>query len=303
MKKRLLTKDYERIVLESFIIPQSDWYKYYLNLIESNYQYNTDIAEQIEQVLNKWIEFYKSKVYGGLVPIENENGKIEYVDINQIFEVDENGKKTAINLEETLFPFQLELEGVIHTKSMNRRYFEKQIETIGTIKDAISLKNNLIEFENNLPEPIRKYFKENPMPEGFELIDLQKRVEIIGQVPELLKQQKEALQNIINENNQDDPRKYTIEQYSLAYIFDCNIIGESIPYGSKTELEKIGKKRNIGEYSPNTFYKRVSWILKNHQLNSETDLVKIAGENWKEIILELSKYPEELQKYLQSKQL
>lgn len=102
---------------------------------------------------------------------------------------------------------------------------------------------------------------------------------------------------------EQEPRKYTIEQYSLAYIFDCNSIGESIPYGSKQELEKIGKHRNIGNYSPNTFYKRVTWILRNHELNSKTNLVKIAGEDWKEILFELTKHPEELKKYLQSKQL
>jgi hypothetical protein len=223
MNKRLLTKDYKRIVLDSFNIPKSDWYKYYLNLVESNYQYNTDIIEQLIEILNEFVEINKSEVYGGLVPVENKNGKIEYVDINQTFEVDENGNKTPFNLEEPLFPFQ--------------------IKTIGIIKDAISLKNNLIEYENKLPEPIRKYFKENPMPEGFDFSDLKKRVEIISQIPELLKQHKEALQKIINEKNQDETRKLISEHYALAYIFDCHSIGESIPYGSKTKLEEIGNKR------------------------------------------------------------
>ncbi|WP_339715303.1 hypothetical protein [Cyclobacterium amurskyense] len=304
MKRRLLTKDYQRIVLESFIMPSDDWHKYYLNLIETNYQYNTDIIEQIETILNQWIEFYESKVYGELVPFKNENGKIEYVGINQIFGVDENGNKTPINMDNTFYPFQIKIEGVIHDKSMNRYFFDEQIKIIGTIKDAITLKNNLIEFEKKLPEPIRSYFKENPMPEGFELSDLEKRVEIIGQIPELLKEQKEKLQNIINENNKEEPRKYTIQQYSLAYIFDCNSIGESIPYGSKTELEKIGRKRNIGKYSPNTFYKAINKIFKEDEdLNIEKNLVEIAGEDWKAVLIELTKYPEELKKYLQSKQL
>jgi hypothetical protein len=38
-------------------------------------------------------------------------------------------------------------------------------------------------------------------------------------------------------------------------------------------------------------------------LNVEQNLVEIAGEDWKEILFELTKYPEELKKYLQSKQL
>jgi hypothetical protein len=100
------------------------------------------------------------------------------------------------------------------------------------------------------------------------------------------------------------PRKYRGEHYALAFIFDCNSIGESIPYGSKTELEKIGRKRVNGAISGNTFYKRVSEIFKQgYDLNSQKSLIEIAGEDWKEIMLELSKYPEELQEYLQSKQL
>lgn len=105
------------------------------------------------------------------------------------------------------------------------------------------------------------------------------------------------------EPTEQERRKYTIKQYSLAYIFDCNSIAESIPYGSKKELQKIGKNRNIGKYAPNTFYKNVTMIFTKHELNSETDLVQIAGEDWKEILFELTKYPEELKKFLQSKQL
>lgn len=106
------------------------------------------------------------------------------------------------------------------------------------------------------------------------------------------------------EETKQEPRKYRGEHYALAYIFDCNAIGESIPFGSKTELEKIGKKRVNGAISENTFYKAVTRILKDDKdLNVEKNLVEIAGEDWKEIIFELSKYPEELQKYLQSKQL
>lgn len=101
-----------------------------------------------------------------------------------------------------------------------------------------------------------------------------------------------------------EPRKLKSEHYALAYIFDCNSIGESILIGQKTELEKIGKKRADGAISGNTFYKAVTRILiKDKDLNAEKSLIEIAGEDWKEILFELTKYPEELKKYLQSKQL
>lgn len=106
------------------------------------------------------------------------------------------------------------------------------------------------------------------------------------------------------EQEKKEPRKLKAEHYALAYIFDCNAIGESIAYGSKKELENIGKKRTEGKNSGNTFYKAVTRILNKYKdLNSEKTLVEIAGEDWKVIILELTKYPEELKKYLQSKQL
>lgn len=304
MKKRLLSTDYQEIVKKSFFLPKSDWYNYYLNLIERKHKYNSDIVQKFEQVIYHWIEFYKSKVYGGTVPVKNEKGEIEFIDIKQTFGVDEKGNKTPIDIEETFYPFLIIIDGKDQpiSISMNRYFFDEQLRILDIIKSAISLKNNLVEFENTLPEPFRKIFNQNPIPEGFEYYDLKNRVELILQIPELLKQYKETLQNIIEKSNQQEPRKYTIDQYSLAYIFDCNAIGKSIPWSSKAELEKIGKIREIGTYAPNTFYKSMK---KNSpkDLNVEKNLVEIAGEDWKAVLFELTKHPEELEKYLQSKQL
>ncbi|GHB53718.1 hypothetical protein [Mongoliitalea lutea] len=304
MGKRLLSTDYQEIVVRSFVLPKSDWYNYYLNLIELNYNYNRDIVEKIEQFINQWIDLYKSKVYGGIVPLKNKQGEIEYFDINQIFEVDEKGNKTPIDIEKTNYPFQIKIDGLIQSISMNRDFFDEQLRNLDIIKSAISLKNNLINFENTLPESLKKHLIKEPIPEGFDYYDLKNRVELIIQIPDLLKEYKKTLQNIIEKSSQKEPRKYTIEQHSLAYIFDCNSIGESIPYGSKKELEKIGKNRNIGKYAPNTFYKAINKIFnESKDLNVEKNLVEIAGEYWKAVLFELTKHPEELKKYLQSKQL
>lgn len=107
----------------------------------------------------------------------------------------------------------------------------------------------------------------------------------------------------LEETNQE-PRKYKSEHYALTYIFDCHAIGESILIGQKKELEKIGKKRADGTIAGNTFYKAVTRILnEDKDLNSEKTLVEIAGEDWREILFELTKYPVKLKEYLQSKQL
>lgn len=110
----------------------------------------------------------------------------------------------------------------------------------------------------------------------------------------------------LDEQIKQEPRKYKSEHFPLAYIFECNSKGESIPFGSKKELEKIGKKRVNGAISPNTFYKAVNRIFESKiDLNSEKSLVEIAGEDWRAILFELTDQPIaiELEKYLQSKQL
>jgi hypothetical protein len=58
MGKRLLTKDYQDIVFESFKLPEIDYYNYYLNIVEKNYQYNPDIIKWIITILKNWIDWY-----------------------------------------------------------------------------------------------------------------------------------------------------------------------------------------------------------------------------------------------------
>ncbi|SEH39966.1 hypothetical protein [Epilithonimonas hominis] len=95
--------------------------------------------------------------------------------------------------------------------------------------------------------------------------------------------------------------KLTAKHYVLTYVFDCNAIGESLPHGNKKELERIGNER-LGTGKGNTFYKNYNTIV-GKDLNAEQTLIDEAGENWRNILLQLSKNPEALEKYLQSKQM
>lgn len=97
-------------------------------------------------------------------------------------------------------------------------------------------------------------------------------------------------------------RKYQAKHYLLAYLFECNAKGESFPIGNKKELESIGNER-IGAGKGNTFYKAFNKITIKYDLNNENHLIEIGGENWRKAIIELSKAPELVEKYLQSKQL
>lgn len=91
-------------------------------------------------------------------------------------------------------------------------------------------------------------------------------------------------------------KKLTAKHHVLAYIFDCKANGEILPHGNKKELEKIGNKK-LGAGKGNTFYKNYNLII-NKDLSKEKILVDEIGEDWQEIILELSKSPDILKQYL-----
>ena len=102
-------------------------------------------------------------------------------------------------------------------------------------------------------------------------------------------------------NNETDTGKYTAKHYLLAYLLECNAKGESFPIGNKKELERIGNER-MGAGKGNRFYKVFNEVI-NKDLNAEKNLFEIGGEYWRKAVIELSKAPELVEKYLQSKQL
>lgn len=102
-------------------------------------------------------------------------------------------------------------------------------------------------------------------------------------------------------NSETDTGKYTAKHYLLAYLFECNAKGESYPIGNKKELERIGNER-MGAGKGNRFYKVFNEVI-NKDLNAEKNLFEIGGEYWRKAVIELSKAPELVENYLQSKQL
>lgn len=105
----------------------------------------------------------------------------------------------------------------------------------------------------------------------------------------------------IQTNTESKSIKYLARHYVLAYLIECNSLGVSYPVGKKTELEQIGNQR-IGPGKGNRFYKVFNDIIKG-DLNAENNLIEIGGENWREIVIMLSKEPEKVEQFLQKKQL
>jgi hypothetical protein len=93
--------------------------------------------------------------------------------------------------------------------------------------------------------------------------------------------------------------KIITKHYVLAYLIECHATGESIPIGEKSKLEQIGNER-MGLGKGNTFYKNVNNITQK-DLNIENNLIAIGGENWRDIILKITKHPKSIKEYIQTK--
>jgi hypothetical protein len=108
---------------------------------------------------------------------------------------------------------------------------------------------------------------------------------------------------LINQNEYPKAKKRTLkaDDYVLAYLFESTAKNESWPIGQKKELESIGRKR-MQNKSGNTFYKSFQRLnnLKIHELQT---LFSIAGDDWREIVLELSTDRHAVDAYLKSKGL
>jgi hypothetical protein len=98
-----------------------------------------------------------------------------------------------------------------------------------------------------------------------------------------------------------EPEKLFAKHYALAYIFDSYSSGTTIPVGDKKEIERIGNTI-MGVGRGNSFYKNFNKLI-NQDLNSEQILLDFIGLNWREALLFLSKNPNEVKDYLQSKGL
>ena len=165
MGKRLLTKEYNKIVFETFKMPQRDYLDYYSNIIDENYKNNPNIIQNLELAVNRCIEWYKSKI-----------------DYSPDFEADKNGNKKRINPEETYIPLFPKFDT---ERNVNKAFFDDQIKIIHIIGSIINSKNKVLELENELPEPLREILEKIPFPDGFDYEDIKRRFEIIKKAPEI----------------------------------------------------------------------------------------------------------------------
>jgi hypothetical protein len=172
MEKRLTENDYQKIVFESFGLPEHDLYNHYLNIVEKNHHYNPNIILRLKMQIENWISWHWSEVHGGNVVVKFDDGTTDVIDKNQTWRVDENGERIYNDLDKTGVPLYGKY-GFI--RQVDRAYFDYHLKALNLIQVNIYFRQKILEFEQQLPEPLKTEFEKNPMPDGFDYIDLESR--------------------------------------------------------------------------------------------------------------------------------
>jgi hypothetical protein len=206
INKRLLTKDYNDIVIETFSLPEMDYLKYYSNIVDENYKGNPDIIQGLELAIENWINWYKSEVYN----------------MPTVYECDEGGSnKILLDRLKTNIPLHI---GFRIIRKVNKEYFDNQLKTIKHIGGYVELKNKVLDIENNLPEPIRAIIKGIPFPDGFEHEDISNRIKLQEKLLQLFKLELEKPQH---EPKTLQKKDLSHRQIALIYQYENRVITES----------------------------------------------------------------------------
>lgn len=194
----------------------------------------------------------------------------------------------------------IELKGLMSKENINTKDALKIIENY---KKQYWFLDTVVMFE-----PVTDKLKRTLKSIDINISEKEINIKLINYQKHLQAKRESIYIDLINEmqslppiNSETDTGKYTAKHYLLAYLFECNAKGESYPIGNKKELERIGNER-MGAGKGNRFYKVFNEVI-NKDLNAEKNLFEIGGEYWRKAVIELSKAPELVENYLQSKQL
>lgn len=102
----------------------------------------------------------------------------------------------------------------------------------------------------------------------------------------------------------EPPKKYTGRVYALSYVLDCRAdedLNKKDKKLKQDDREKLLAKRCNGFLSGNHIRQELNLISnnKNFKMN-EDNIINIAGENWREILLDLSSNRDKLETYLKN---
>lgn len=115
------------------------------------------------------------------------------------------------------------------------------------------------------------------------------------------KKQKETKSE--KQEQSESKKKQTAKQYALVYFLDCEA-NDSRKYKKQSQAETEKTLHNLfPDKNGSTLRKALDEIKNEKEIFSINFLERFGGENWKETVLSLSRYPEQLKKLLKDKQL
>lgn len=134
MGKYLDSIDYNKIVVNTFQLPESDFFKYYSNQVEDHIAHNPDMFDELIAAIERRIEWYRDQhpddySYNG----KDQNGN----DITIILDFDE--------ADQVYIPLFNCLPGYNLRRSINKAFFDEQIKVV----NLLSIKYNLKKIVDN----------------------------------------------------------------------------------------------------------------------------------------------------------
>lgn len=94
---------------------------------------------------------------------------------------------------------------------------------------------------------------------------------------------------------------YYAKHYVLAFMFDYSISGGRYEdlLGQKKKIINIAESRLNGEFSSDRFYKVFNELVDlNIDLENENSIINIIGDDWKDIVINLSNEPKKMKEHL-----
>jgi hypothetical protein len=227
--KKLLTQDYNNLVIKTFELPERDIFNYYSNIVDEYYESNTNVIEELKLANNRLLDWYKNEVYSGA---------------HTVYEVDEEGNKTKLNPMETLIPL-IEF-GII--RHINKKSFDQPLIDLNKIEVNIKFRNSILESESQLPESFRKELKEFPFPKGFDSDKLNERVNLIKQYSdnyirtqtEITESYNKQLTLLLEQAKQNILNNVNTQQKNIAFINTCLKIDQLTDLFNQLKAEKNG---------------------------------------------------------------
>lgn len=127
MGKRLLSKDYDIIVQETFAMPDNDLKKYYLNTVEENISDNPDIFIQLKNAIQRELNWY-----------------LNQLPRYQVWEIDDStGERIPVDQEKQ--PFSLRPFGI--DRFINRSFFDQQVSIVEVIEKLKEVDRKINDFK------------------------------------------------------------------------------------------------------------------------------------------------------------